>query len=128
MLHLAHVFQELVRQQADVGLVQPGQRKDISHTIGHDGVVQNLLAARCSSSRLRFLSTVVNLLMAALMAAKKAISWRSAMASSSVPHKRKRFAHGRHHIERNASCRPSRPSMWLAAGTSSEHGLRSNAL
>ena len=34
----------------------------------------------------RFLSTVVNLVIAALMAEKKAISLRNAAASSSVPH------------------------------------------
>ncbi|MEZ5702941.1 MAG: hypothetical protein R3E42_14850 [Burkholderiaceae bacterium] len=43
------------------------------------------MSALLFSASLRFLSTVVNLLIAAFMAAKNAISRRSATASSSVP-------------------------------------------
>ena len=125
LLHLAHVFQELVGQQADVRPVQAGQREDVGHALGDHGVVENLLEHRCSSPpRCASCPTLVALAIAALMAEKKAISLRSAAASSSVPHSEIGLGDRRHHIEEALLAVSSGPSTWLAAGTSSVSGLR----
>ncbi|MNG21028.1 hypothetical protein D3C84_1053490 [compost metagenome] len=70
------------------------------------------------SASLRFLSTVVNLAMAALMAEKKAISLRRAPASSRVPHSEKALTTATM-VSRKRVLPSLRPRIWLAVGTSS---------
>ena len=80
------VFEELLGEQTDVGLVEPGEIEDIDDAFGEDGVVQDLLQDRIFGllRGLRLDGAVLDDYGADR--GEKAISSRSAAASSRVLH------------------------------------------
>src|SRR5690554_7332084 len=51
--HLPNVFQELLGEQANVGLVQAAQGEDIGHALGDQGIVQDLPRSEEHTSELQ---------------------------------------------------------------------------